>query len=225
MLIENCTLTTLQAAIALGSETSGGIHDVVVRNVRVALPGFHGAASPPDAHTQQAINIKSERTRGDAAVENLLVDGLSAGNVATSSSKSRWSTTPVSHRSHGHSHRCFATFTFRHMHALSSGQMVWTGLPDSPVRHVQVHNVTIDVYDAHTTKCEYMADLSVSSLVANGRDITLETMSTCAGFPPPMEVAEVEAVAEAAVAAEEVAEVAEVAAVTDSQAFRPTRLP
>ena len=119
----------------------------------------------------------------------------------------------------------FRNFTFRHMHALSSGQMVWTGLPDSPVRHVQVHNVTIDVYDAHTTKCEYMADLSVSSLVANGRDITLETMSTCAGFPPPMEVAEVEAVAEAAVAAEEVAEVAEVAAVTDSQAFRPTRLP
>jgi polygalacturonase len=185
VLIENCSLTTLQAAIALGSETSGGIRDIVVKNVRVALPGFHGTASPPSAHTQQAINVKSERTRGDAAVEGLYVDGLIAGNVDqliqitmqyhTGIPPQPKALTPI-----------FRNFSFRNMRALSSGAMVWTGLPESPVRHVLVHNVSIDVYDAHFTECEYMADLNVSALVANGRDITLETMSTCAGFPPPL---------------------------------------
>ena len=150
-------------------------------------PGFHGEASPPEAHTQQAINIKSERTRGDAAVEGLVVEGLSAGNVDqliqitmqyhTGIPPQPKALTPV-----------FRNFTFRNLRALSSGQMVWTGLPESPVHHISVRNVTIDVYDAHTTQCEHMSGLNISGLVANGRDITLETLSTCAGFPPPWRV-------------------------------------
>ena len=159
---------------------------MVVRNVRVALPGFYGSTSPPDAHTQQAINIKSERTRGNAAVEGLYVEGLWAGNVDqliqitmeyhTGIPPQPKALTPV-----------FRNFTFRNLHALSSGQMVWTGLPESPVHHMLVQNVSIDVYDAHTTRCAHVADLNVTALIANGRDVTLETLSTCAGYPPPLQ--------------------------------------
>jgi len=100
---------------------------VTVRNVRVALPGFSGGASPPEAHTNQAINIKSERSRSSAAVENVRVTGLRAGNVNQLLQVTMYyhwgippqppELTPI-----------FRNLAFDRLHAMSSGPMNWLGL-------------------------------------------------------------------------------------------------
>ena len=150
----------------------------------MALPGFDGDASPPEAHTNQAINVKSERLRSHRAVEDVHVTGLRAGNLNQLLQVSMYyhwhippqpaSLTPV-----------FRNLVFEDLHAISSGQMSWLGLPESPIRNMRFTDVVIDAYDAHETNCTHVSNLTVSNFTANGANADAVTMSTCAGYPPP----------------------------------------
>ncbi|MGB8454728.1 MAG: glycosyl hydrolase family 28 protein [Anaerocolumna sp.] len=68
VLIENCRIGS-GAGITLGSETSGGIHNITIRNIKFE-------------DTMCGFRIKSARTRG-GLIEDINVEALTMENVAT----------------------------------------------------------------------------------------------------------------------------------------------
>jgi polygalacturonase len=130
--ITNCTFKHGHG-VSIGSETVGGVKDVVVRNCTFE-------------DTDNGIRIKSDRTRG-GTVENLLYENITMKNVrgaitltsyypkipATDSAQPMTETTPA-----------YKNITIRNLKATSTKNAgVIVGLPESPIENVLLENVQI----------------------------------------------------------------------------------
>lgn len=119
--------------MSIGSETVGGVKDVVVRNCTFE-------------HTDNGIRIKSDRTRG-GTVENLVCENITMKDVAgaititcyypkipaTDEGQPVTDTTPA-----------YRDITIRNLSATSTKDAGFVvGLPESPIHNVLLENVTI----------------------------------------------------------------------------------
>ena len=120
--------------VSIGSETVGGIRNVVVKNCTFE-------------ETDNGIRIKSDRTRG-GTVENLICEDITMKDVrgaititsyypkipATDSAQPVTDKTPK-----------YKNITIRNLKATSSKAAgVIVGLPESPIENVRLESVTID---------------------------------------------------------------------------------
>jgi polygalacturonase len=130
--VEDCTFKHGHG-MSIGSETFGGVKDLVVRNCTFE-------------DTDNGIRIKSDRTRG-GVVENVLYENLTMKNVrgaititsyypkipATDTPQPVTDTTPA-----------YRNITIRNLTATSTKYAgVIVGLPESPIRNVVLENVHI----------------------------------------------------------------------------------
>ncbi|HIZ35861.1 MAG TPA: glycoside hydrolase family 28 protein [Candidatus Ruania gallistercoris] len=69
IVIEECTMTMKYGAFTIGSELTGGVSDVYVRNCRIGGPGLY-----------YGLYIKTNAARG-GYVENVYVDGVEASHL------------------------------------------------------------------------------------------------------------------------------------------------
>lgn len=130
--ITNCTFKHGHG-VSIGSETVGGVKDVVVRNCTFE-------------DTDNGIRIKSDRQRG-GTVENLLYENITMKNVrgaitftsyypkipATDTDQPITKTTPA-----------YKNITIRNLKATSTKDAgVIVGLPESPIENVLLENVEI----------------------------------------------------------------------------------
>jgi len=132
LVVTNCTIKHGHG-ISIGSETVGGVKDVVVRNCSFE-------------DTDNGIRIKSDRTRG-GTVENLLYENITMKNVrgaititsyypkipATDTAQPVTKTTPT-----------YKNITIRNLTATSTKNAgVIVGLPESPIENVLLEDVRI----------------------------------------------------------------------------------
>jgi polygalacturonase len=155
--------------VSIGSETVGGVTDVVVRNCSFE-------------ETRNGIRIKSDRERG-GTVENLLFENITMKNVRgaititsyypkipeSDSPQPLTDTTPA-----------YKNITIRNLTATSTRSAgVIVGLPESPIENVLLENVAIT---AATTGLE----------IRHVRGIRMENVSVKPEIGPPLVVRDAE---------------------------------
>eukprot|EP00937_MAST-01D_sp_MAST-1D-sp2_P001843 g1843.t1 len=152
VLIEDVVSTSLLgAAIAVGSETSGGVRNVSVRGLRVL-------------DTSLALSIKTERGRG-GTIEDVAFDGVHISGTGCSAlelnmmyhrgiPQGNRSTTPVmqriafrnvvAERVNGHTGFCVPLGARLQDKAAGVFMAFFQGLPESPLKGVVMTNVSLD---------------------------------------------------------------------------------
>jgi len=204
--ITNCLIHRGSGGIVMGSETSGGIRNVVVNNV--VCQG-----------TQAGINIKSERGRG-GVVENVQIDNLVMDNVGRAISVSEYYTMqgetppspePVSERTPIFRNIAISRITIEH--ARGSFDFGWNpvsisgnkpgtpvtidiaGLPEKPIEELRLSDITAS--GAGGLRARFTSGLELSNvgmmpengpsfLISDSSKLKLINVSTrtgLAGFP------------------------------------------
>jgi len=171
--ITNCTVRHGHGAVALGSETSGGIRNVVVRNI-VCLG------------TQKGVRIKSTRGRG-GILENIRFDNWTMRNVEEAINITNYYTqTPeesVSERTPVFRHITVSNMTIEG----SAAAVNIEGLPEMPISDLHISNVSATARTglrAYNTSGLELHQVQVNAgsgpafLIRDSRDLELDAVST-----------------------------------------------
>jgi polygalacturonase len=125
--ITNCTVHRGHGAVVLGSETSGGFHNIVASNI--VCQG-----------TQKGVRIKSTRGRG-GLIENVRFDHWTMDNVDEAINVTNYYTRgpeePVSERTPVFRNIAISNMTINHSPLMINIE----GLPEMPVNGLQISNV------------------------------------------------------------------------------------
>lgn len=184
--ITNCTVHRAHGAVVLGSETAGGIRNVVVSNI--VCEG-----------TRIGVRIKSRRGRGgvieDVRFDNWIMENvgqaISITNYYIMEGEVKTSEEPVSVRTPVFRNIAISNITIHHARVAINID----GLPEMPIEGLRINDVIayskIGMKASNTTALELNnvqvnADSGVAFLVRNGKELELHDVSTrtpSAGFP------------------------------------------
>ena len=131
--ITNCTMRHAHGAVVIGSETSGGIRNVVATNITAT-------------ETENGIRIKSRRGRGgvveDVRFDNWTMEDVGTGIVVTSyyvmGGEGATAEEPVSQRTRAFRNIEVSNVTVRHATQVADIE----GLPEMPVKELRLTNVS-----------------------------------------------------------------------------------
>ncbi len=131
--ITNCTVYHAHGAVVLGSETSGGIRNVVASNITAV-------------DTENGIRIKSRRGRGgtveDARFDNWTMENVGTGIVVTSyyvmGGESKTTEEPLSKRTPGFRNIAISNVTITHA---TKQAIDIEGLPEMPIVGLRLTDV------------------------------------------------------------------------------------
>jgi polygalacturonase len=171
--ITNCTVHHGHGAVVLGSETSGGIRNVVASNI-VALG------------TEKGVRIKSTRGRG-AVIENVRFDHWTMEDVPEAINVTNYYTKtaeePVSERT-----PVFRNIAISNMTIVRSGVAINVeGLPEMPVDGLQLSNIIASAKTGmkayNTTRLELRnvqvnPETGPAFLIRDSKDLLLDDVSS-----------------------------------------------
>ncbi len=171
--ITNCTVHHGHGAVVLGSENSGGIHDVAASNI--VCEG-----------TDKGVRIKSTRGRG-GVIENVRLDNWTMDNVEEAINVTNYYTRtpeePVSQRTPVFRNIAISNMTIKHSPVIIDIQ----GLPEMPVTGLQISNVTASGtvgMRAYNTLAMELHNVQVNPefgpafLVRDSKELELDQVST-----------------------------------------------
>jgi polygalacturonase len=171
--ITNCTVHHGHGAVVLGSETSGGFHNIVASNI--VCQG-----------TEKGVRIKSTRGRG-GVIENVRFDHWTMDSVAEAINVTNYYTRgpeePVSQRTPVFRNIAISNMTINH----SPLTINIEGLPEMPVTGLQINNVIATGkvgMRAHDTLAMELHNVQVNPevgpafLVRDSKELELDHVST-----------------------------------------------
>jgi len=164
VVVENCRVGNAAGLVVIGSETSGGIREVQVRNCRA------------EAGCEEIVRFKTKLGRG-GVVENILYENITAAGTARvfSFNMNAFSTmwvpeefsTPVAPEL---GVPVFRNITVRNLVAKdceAAGRIV--GLPETPLQNLKLENVTIEARRGFTI--EHTVGLEFQNVIVNGKKL------------------------------------------------------
>jgi polygalacturonase len=171
--ITNCTVHHGHGAVVLGSETSGGFHNIVASNI--VCQG-----------TEKGVRIKSTRGRG-GVIENVRFDHWTMDSVLEAINVTNYYTRgpeePVSQRTPVFRNIAISNMTINHSPLMINVE----GLPEMPVTGLQISNViatgTVGMR-AHDTLALELHNVQVNPttgpafLVRDSKELELDQVST-----------------------------------------------
>jgi len=171
--ITNCTVHHAHGAVVLGSETSGGFHNIVASNI--VCQG-----------TQKGVRIKSTRGRG-ALIENVRFDHWTMDRVDEAINVTNYYTKspeePVSERT-----PVFRNIAISNMTISNSPLMInIEGLPEMPISGLQISNIiasgkvgmrayNTDSLELHNVQVN--PEVGPAFLIRDSKDLELDQVST-----------------------------------------------
>jgi polygalacturonase len=171
--ITNCTVHHGHGAVVLGSETSGGFHNIVASNI--VCQG-----------TEKGVRIKSTRGRG-GVIENVRFDNWTMDAVDEAINVTNYYTRgpeePVSQRTPVFRNIAISNMTINH----SPLTINIEGLPEMPVTGLQINNVMASGkvgMRAHDTLAMELHNVQVNPefgpefLIRDSKDLELDQVST-----------------------------------------------
>jgi polygalacturonase len=171
--ITNCTVHHGHGAVVLGSETSGGMHNIVASNI--VCQG-----------TQKGVRIKSTRGRG-GVIENVRFDHWTMDSVDEAINVTNYYTNspeePVSQRTPVFRNIAISNMTINHSPLMINIE----GLPEMPVTGLQISNVIASGkvgMRAHDTLAMELHNVQVNPevgpafLVRDSKELELNHVST-----------------------------------------------
>jgi len=171
--ITNCTVHHAHGAVVLGSETSGGFHNIVASNI--VCQG-----------TQKGVRIKSTRGRG-ALIENVRFDHWTMDHVDEAINVTNYYTKtpdePVSERT-----PVFRNIAISNMTISNSPLMInIEGLPEMPVSGLQISNIIatgkvgLRAYNTNSLELHNVQvnpEVGPAFLIRDSKDLELDQVST-----------------------------------------------
>jgi polygalacturonase len=171
--ITNCTVHHAHGAVVLGSETSGGFHNIVASNITCQ-------------GTQKGVRIKSTRGRG-ALIENVRFDHWTMDNVDEAINVTNYYTKspeePVSERT-----PVFRNIAISNMTINNSPLMInIEGLPEMPVSGLQISNIIatgkvgLRAYNTNALELHNVQvnpEVGPAFLIRDSKDLELDQVST-----------------------------------------------
>lgn len=171
--INNCTVHHAHGAVVLGSETSGGFHNIVASNI--VCQG-----------TQKGVRIKSTRGRG-ALIENVRFDHWTMDHVNEAINVTNYYTKspeePVSERT-----PVFRNIAISNMTINNSPLMInIEGLPEMPVSGLQISNIIatgkvgLRAYNTNALELHNVQvnpEVGPAFLIRDSKDLELDQVST-----------------------------------------------
>jgi polygalacturonase len=171
VVVENCRVGNAAGLVVFGSETSGGIRNVTVRNCRA------------DAGCEEIVRFKTKIGRG-GVVENVLYENITARGTARVFSfnmnafSTMWVpeefTTPVPPE---HAVPVFRNIVVRNLTAQdceSAGRIA--GLAETPLRNVKLENVSIEARKGFVI--EHTVGLEFANVKLNGKLLKASSFET-----------------------------------------------
>jgi polygalacturonase len=171
--ITNCTVHRGHGAVVLGSETSGGFHNIVASNI--VCQG-----------TQKGVRIKSTRGRG-GVIENVRFDHWTMDNVDEAINVTNYYTRspeePVSERTPIFRNIAISNMTINHSPLMINIE----GLPEMPVEGLHVSNIIASGkvgMRAYNTKAMELHNVQVNPevgpafLIRDSKDLELDHVSS-----------------------------------------------
>ncbi len=171
--ITNCTVHRAHGAVVLGSETSGGIHNVVASNI--VCQG-----------TEKGVRIKSTRGRG-AVIENIRFDHWTMEDVPEAINVTNYYTRsaeePVSERTPIFRNIAISNMTINRSPVIINIE----GLPEMPVSGLQISNIiatgktgmkAYNTLGLELHNVQVNAERGPAFLVRDSKDLLLDQVST-----------------------------------------------
>ena len=171
--ITNCTVHHGHGAVVLGSETSGGFHNIVASNI--VCQG-----------TEKGVRIKSTRGRG-GVIENVRFDHWTMDSVAEAINVTNYYTRgpeePVSQRTPVFRNIAISNMTINHSPLMINIE----GLPEMPVTGLQINSVMASGkvgMRAHDTLAMELHNVQVNPefgpefLIRDSKELELDQVST-----------------------------------------------
>ncbi|HEX3742488.1 MAG TPA: glycoside hydrolase family 28 protein [Bryobacteraceae bacterium] len=152
IIIRNCTMKDGHGGVSLGSEGSGGIHNVFVDHCRMDSP-----------HLQRALRLKTNSFRG-GSYENVYFTNITVGQVAEAVIEVDFFYPEYANREGrgGPFHPVVKNIVVEHVTSQKSKRAVYLrGYPDAPVSGVRIAHCTFN-------------DVAENDVIENVKDLVLE---------------------------------------------------
>lgn len=158
IVIENCTMKEGHGGVVMGSEISGGVRNVFVRNNVMNSPNL-----------DRAIRIKTNTRRG-GTIENIFVKDLEVGQVKEAVLKinTRYA---IYGNQEGEFLPTIRNILLENVQVENGGEygLLIIGREESPVRNVKLKNVTIKNVEV-PMKIEHAEDIIFENTMINGKE-------------------------------------------------------
>ncbi|CAH1980343.1 unnamed protein product [Acanthoscelides obtectus] len=160
VLIEDCHMTAGHAAVSVGSVTSGGLHNITVRNLMVE-------------NTVRGLFIKTNRERGglieninysNIIMLNVKGEGIAISTVYDSKHQDYHNKNIPEELSRIPLHLYVTSLTMVLVGVVETSQYLLVGVPESPVRNINISNLNVRSLK-HKGNYLYHTD----NIVINGR--------------------------------------------------------
>lgn len=158
IVVENCTMKDGHGGVVMGSEISGGVRNVFIRNNTMNSPNL-----------DRAIRIKTNTRRG-GTIENIFVKDLEVGQVKEAVLKinTRYA---IYDNQEGEFLPTIRNIFLENVEVENGGEygILIIGREEAPVRNVKLENVTIKSVE-EPLKVEHVEDLIFVNTTINGKE-------------------------------------------------------
>jgi len=178
VLIENCRVGNAAGLVVFGSETSGNIRNVTVRNCRA------------DEGCEEIVRFKTKIGRG-GVVENILYENITAVGAARVFSfnmnafSTMWVpeefTAPVPPERGLPVFRNIVVRNLTAKNCEAAGRIA--GLAESPVRNLKLENINIEAHKGFVI--ENTVGLEFANVKVNGKPVKVSSFQAASHTPPP----------------------------------------
>ena len=178
VLIENCRVGNAAGLVVFGSETSGNIRNVIVRNCRA------------DEGCEEIVRFKTKIGRG-GVVENILYENITAVGAARVFSfnmnafSTMWVpeefTAPVPPEQGVPVFRNIVVRNLTAKNCEAAGRIA--GLAESPVRNLKLENINIEAHKGFVI--ENTVGLEFANVKVNGKPVKVSSFQAASHTPPP----------------------------------------